>query len=915
MELLSFYESLLNHIEADVTALSHSIEQIEVVTDSTVILRNSIEPTEQFRDVEILSNDGSSMKVSYMISSATLALDCEENDRPIGQRHVLAVEDITLLADRAHGEVACQRVTVHSGSQILLSSAQEAFSLSLQWTEGLNATVQVNGFRVALRLEVVRSLLRDAQYVISLLPETNSSHSTSQTTRFSITASMADLITDFYCRDTLAYQMKTVLIQMRYEILASSLQRMGLVLNNLFLSDPSHRLLITDCVMQLDADLMRHSDSDSVSLQYELSVFQGAATMQDLQTAATLLSDAESLLQSLQPPSSSPEPPSELARQYSLKARVGRIHFSLSDSLHCLSTTVEELNASYDTAKLDTSARLVSLATLRCEFDDSPCLSLDSLPQDGPSHVCLCVDREIRDKDARIWTYLYLGDVYGCVCPDLAQMAVDAYQIFLPLFPATAPQPSKPKSIPVERKRGFSLITRTLQGRLCVPHQASFLFAAYSLNGMHSALVTRLELSKCFVTVDAGMTGPDPAVFSATSVHHRVLDDCMVTVNFDISTDHQNQALSEYLTVDTSDLILTVDDRVIATSSLLVTAFSPVLDSFSSATATTTTPQPSKPYRFTFEEGKAADETMPLEFSFESLSLIVNDCWPEVGQLVVRPSLLPVEEETGEEHVSNFPSLDFYRIINGGVPQPLSAEALRAQVYRQQSAKESSGRSFFSFLGGKAPTSKESSRVVLMQFRMEHTVRVFSIMISSLSAATIDHFTQPGFSSLFGAFFELDLLAWSELDRCFRCIKTLCVPIESADAAPQSQTASMISSYRDSSYSQPLERQATDTDGSCVISEALAETLTSSATATEFFEMAAPYSTSSRYQIIVHLRHVGEASRFGGTSGIVKSVGELVQHVVTLTYFISFSCIELGFLHNTRILPWSTTSRWLCRAT
>lgn len=178
--------------------------------------------------------------------------------------------------------------------------------------------------------------------------------------------------------------------------------------------------------------------------------------------------------------------------------------------------------------------------------------------------------------------------------------------------------------------------------------------------------------------------------------------------------------------------------------------------------------------------------------------------------------------------------------------------------------------------------------MVLMQFRMEHTVRVFSVMISSLSAATIDRLTQPGFASLFGTFFEMDLLAWSELDRCFRCIKTLCIPIETVDAAPQSQAASMISSYRDSSYSQPLERQPTDTDGSCVISEALAETLTSSATATEFFEMAAPYSTSSRYQIIVHLRHVGETSRFGGTSGIVKSVGELIQRVMTLTYFISF---------------------------
>lgn len=142
---------------------------------------------------------------------------------------------------------------------------------------------------------------------------------------------------------------------------------------------------------------------------------------------------------------------------------------------------MEELKASYDSAKQDMSARLLSLATLRCTFDESPCLSLEPLPQDGPSPLCLCVDREIRDKDARVWTYLYLGDAYGCICPDLAQMAVDAYRIFLPLLHSTTPQPSTPKPVPMDRKRGFSLITRTMQGRLCVPHQASFLFVATSL--------------------------------------------------------------------------------------------------------------------------------------------------------------------------------------------------------------------------------------------------------------------------------------------------------------------------------------------------------------------------------------------------------------------------------------------------
>ena len=63
------------------------------------------------------------------------------------------MEDITLLADRTHGEVSCQRVTMRSGAQTLLASTQEAFSLSLHWTEGVEAVVQTSNFHVVLRLE------------------------------------------------------------------------------------------------------------------------------------------------------------------------------------------------------------------------------------------------------------------------------------------------------------------------------------------------------------------------------------------------------------------------------------------------------------------------------------------------------------------------------------------------------------------------------------------------------------------------------------------------------------------------------------------------------------------------------------------------------------------------------------------
>lgn len=73
------------------------------------------------------------------------------------------------------------------------------------------------------------------------------------------------------------------------------------------------------------------------------------------------------------------------------------------------------------------------------------------------------------------------------------------------------------------------------------------------------------------------------------------------------------------------------------------------------------------------------------------------------------------------------------------------------------------------------------------------------------------------------------------------------------------------------------------------VSEALAERITASTSTTEFFELAAPYSYSSRYQIQVHLNSYRPSvvKKVGGSHNVIRYTAELIRSTVSFTYFIS----------------------------
>lgn len=153
---------------------------------------------------------------------------------------------------------------------------------------------------------------------------------------------------------------------------------------------------------------------------------------------------------------------------------------------------------------------------------------------------------------------------------------------------------------------------------------------------------------------------------------------------------------------------------MITQSSLVLHSFSSVLSSIPSSTDLPPS-APSKPFRFNFMNEEEQPKDLPIEFPLTSLTLVVQDSWPEVGQLVVVPAIIPPEGPTSEDHVTNFPSLDYYRIISGGVPQPQSSEALREQL-RRQYQPQMKRSSFFSFLNS---TSEEACSPCCVSMRSD----------------------------------------------------------------------------------------------------------------------------------------------------------------------------------------------------
>lgn len=929
MALSSYYSSQLARLRADIATITHSIEEVEVVTDNTVFLSNSLERSSSIdsyglrrrrssvsrtsqvqQEIPIVVDKSeeayegsmlSKIRVSYALEKVTVVLNCEETERPIGQFHTLVLGHLNMSGDNKEGEIIIQTIQMHSSSQLLLQSNREAMTLHFGWSPDLEVNIGVNAFTVMVRLEIVHSLLRDALYCVSLIPSSPSQSQPEESCRLTATFSVTDSILQIYSNLSQAYQLKVVMLQLRYDQLRTGSQLLNLQLQHLFLADTSNRLLVTDCGLQIDVERIVYRTSNEVTVQIELPDLQLAIHLNDIDTLVSLVLEAYELFKS-NSTSSVTLPDSSLRSDYAVKMLVHGIHAQMLNSLHTLSFSLEQFHASYDTQCEDMSARLVSLASLHCELDGQSWLTVGSLPQEKDEMICLCIDREVREKEARIWHYLFLGDFYSRVTPGLLQFLVDSYNLLLPLTrlsntSSTVPPSPSPLSTPsstpsstslqpnTNQKHGFSLVTQSLQCCLAVPDQSSFLFAAHSLSGMHTATVTHLELNQCSILTDIDSTTLDISLFATSSIsnQHRVLEECTLSLNVDTDSS------TSHIAFDTGDIILTIDDRIISHSSLLLQSFSSILSSIPS---TTNLPPstPSKPFHFNFMEESEQPNDLPEEFSLSSLTLLIQDSWPEVGQLVVIPTMIPPDKNISEDHVTNFPSLDYYRIVNGGIPQPQSSEALRNQL-RHQYLPQMKRSSFFSFLSSSSEEAC-SPCYVSMQFRLAHTVRVFSVMVASLVASEIDSFIQPGFSQLLGGTLEFDLLAWSDVDRCFRCVKTVCVPIESSfTPVNRDRSLSVANSYRDGEY-RSNTTSATDTSGS-TLSEALSEQITTSTSTTEFFELAAPYSYSNRYQINVYLRSYRPSlvKKLGGMNSVIRHTAELICHAVSLTYFISFQSL------------------------
>lgn len=76
---------------------------------------------------------------------------------------------------------------------------------------------------------------------------------------------------------------------------------------------------------------------------------------------------------------------------------------------------------------------------------------------------------------------------------------------------------------------------------------------------MYTSAVTHLELKQCRILSDTDISSPSTPLVSS---QHQILEECTLTLNVDTN------ASTNHITLDTGDIILTMDDRMITQSSL-----------------------------------------------------------------------------------------------------------------------------------------------------------------------------------------------------------------------------------------------------------------------------------------------------------------------------------------------------------
>lgn len=702
------------------------------------------------------------------------------------------------------------------------------------------------------------------------------------------------------------------LLQLQYDQFPTGSQTAGVVVKGLFVADHCKRLLLTDFAAQLDVELAHYRAAREMTVKLLLPQIDAALLVRDVDVLALLLLDVGELAKKL--PARVTQTEEKSALDVCVCAEVEAVTCELSDRVRTLRFSAEELRVQLLPQK-EEKDEVLSLRGVRCSLDDQLLLGVQPLPD---ASVCLRVEREQREG-AVAWYSLVLGDLFLCVLPcrlmprnatpellDLLAVAPLQQAHVRQLLAQTlhAPSPASTESGELEESdatrqaphnTGFSLAVQSVQARLSVPHNTSLLFAASHATVMKAASVFRLELPRCCAAVDSDARYLPVLFASASDGRKLVLNECCVTLNVDMSA-------TRHVVLNVQDFVLSVEDAFILSLSTLYHAFAqrvaaiqeqwPAAPSDASVAASLDSdvlPSSESGFRFSLQEDEVPASSLPSVLSLEPLQVVLQEGWPELGQLLVTPTVSQKESEEVESSVLSYPTLDYYRLVSGGVPHPLTAEALHRHMHEEKNQPASSFFSFFS-------TSKKHAELhhVTMQFRLPSMIRVFSIRVKQLLAAEINALAGGDIAAVFGDSFEFDLLAWSEMNRSFHCIKSVCVPIRSAvdsanTAGAAGTAASLVSDYKRSHYYAEGEDSASsaDSDASLTLDEAMHETVLENASQTEFFEMTPPYSYSNRYQICVYLRGYvpGEMTHLGGLAGVVKAVTAVVQKRVALKYF------------------------------
>ena len=680
------------------------------------------------------------------------------------------------------------------------------------------------------------------------------------------------------------------LLQLQYDQFPTGSQTAGVVVKGLFVADHCKRLLLTDFAAQLDVELAHYRAAREMTVKLLLPQIDAALLVRDVDVLALLLLDVGELAKKL--PARVTQTEEKSALDVCVCAEVEAVTCELSDRVRTLRFSAEELRVQLLPQK-EEKDEVLSLRGVRCSLDDQLLLGVQPLPD---ASVCLRVEREQREG-AVAWYSLVLGDLFLCVLPcrlmprnatpellDLLAVAPLQQAHVRQLLAQTlhAPSPASTESGELEE----SDATRQ------APHNTGFSLAVQSVQARLS--VFRLELPRCCAAVDSDARYLPVLFASASDGRKLVLNECCVTLNVDMSA-------TRHVVLNVQDFVLSVEDAFILSLSTLYHAFAqrvaaiqeqwPTAPSDASVAASLDSdvmPSSESGFRFSLQEDEVPASSLPSVLSLEPLQVVLQEGWPELGQLLVTPTVSQKESEEVESSVLSYPTLDYYRLVSGGVPHPLTAEALHRHMHEEKNQPASSFFSFFS--ASKKPSALHH---VTMQFRLPSMIRVFSIRVKQLLAAEINTLA-GGDIAVFGDSFEFDLLAWSEMNRSFHCIKSVCVPIRSAvdsanTAGAAGTAASLVSDYKRSHYYAEGEDSASsaDSDASLTLDEAMHETVLENASQTEFFEMTPPYSYSNRYQICVYLRGYvpGEMTHLGGLAGVVKAVTAVVQKRVALKYF------------------------------